>query len=56
MRDELGLGKGGFEVELTPEADTGRNVPEEVVDRGDADRVQHLLQVALGEREVRVGH
>ena len=54
MRGELLLGERRLEVERAAEADAGRDVAEELVDRGDADRPQHLLPVVVGEGEVRV--
>ena len=43
-------------VELAVEAHSLRDLLEQVVDRRDADRGEHLVAVALGEREVPVGH
>ena len=40
-----------LESQLAVEADGGRDLLEEVVDRRDADRAEHLLAVGLGERE-----
>ena len=56
MRRELLLGERRLEVERAPEANAGRDVAEELVDRGDADRPEHLLAVVVGEREVGVRH
>ena len=52
VRDELGLGERRLEVERGPEAHALRDVPEELLDRGDADRREHLLAVGVGQREV----
>ena len=51
-RDEVRLGERRLEVERALEADAGRNVLEELFDRGDADRREHLLAVGVGEREL----
>ncbi len=56
MRRELVLGERRLEVERAVEADAGGDVAEELVDRGDADRAQHLLPVGVGEGEIRVAH
>ena len=56
VRRQLVLGERGLETELTPEADAGGNVAEQLVDRGDSDRPQHLLPVVLGEGEIRMRH
>ncbi len=53
---ELGLPERGRDVELAVEADAGRHLLEELVDRGDADRREHLLAVGVGEREVALAH
>ena len=45
-----------LELELPPEADRLRQVAEELVDRPDADRAEHLLPVGVGEREERMRH
>ena len=52
VADELGLRQGRLEVELALEANPGRDVPEELLDRRDADRREHLLAVGVGEREL----
>ena len=54
--DQLELGQRGRDVELAVEAHALRDLLEQVVDRRDADRGEHLVAVALGEREVPVGH
>ena len=51
-RDELLLRERRLEVELTAEAHACRNVGEELVHRRDADRLEHLLAVGVGQREV----
>ncbi len=56
VRGELGLAERPLERELAVEADAGRDVAEELVDRRDADRAQHLLPVVVGESEERVRH
>ena len=48
---QLGLGQRRRHVELALEANAGRDVAEELVDRRDADRREHLLAVGVGERE-----
>ncbi len=53
VRDHLGLGERGVERELAPEAHALGDVAEELVDRRDADRVEHLALVALGQRDER---
>ena len=50
--DDLLLGQGGLEGKLAAETDAARNVGEQVVDRGDADRSEHRVPVAVGEREL----
>ena len=50
MAAQLGLGERRLEVELALEAHPGRDVAEELVDRRDADRREHLLAVGVGER------
>src|SRR5207237_500051 len=45
---ELALGLAARNVEWAPEPDRLRNVGKEIVDRGDADRREHLRAVALG--------
>ena len=52
VRDELRLGERGLEVEPSLEPHRLRDVAEEVLDRRDADRRQHLLAVGVGEREM----
>ena len=49
---ELGLAERRRHVELAVEAHPGRHLLEELVDRGDADRREHLLAVGVGQREV----
>jgi hypothetical protein len=49
---QLLLRKRRLERELAVEANACRNVAEEPVDRGDPDRLEHLLAVSLGQREV----
>ena len=56
VRHQLLLGERRLEVERAVEADAGRDVAEELVDRRNADRLEHLLPVAVGEGEKRVGH
>ena len=56
MRNDLGLGERRLELECTVEAHRCRDVAEELLDGGDADRREHLLAVALGQREVRMAH
>ena len=51
-RDELRLRQRRLEVERALEADAGGDVPEELLDRRDADRREHLLAVGVREREV----
>src|SRR5205085_7323060 len=51
MRDQLGLREGGLERELALEANASGDLLEELVDRRDADRLEHLLAVGAGERE-----
>ena len=48
---ELGLGQCGRHVELPREAHAGRDVAEELVDRLDADRLEHRLAVLGRQRE-----
>ena len=47
VRDDLRLGERWLEVELALEPNTGRDVPEELLDRLDADRREHLVAVTL---------
>ena len=56
VRDQLLLGERRLEVERAVEAHARRDVAEELVDRGDADRLEHLLPVGVGEREKRMRH
>src|SRR4051794_6572353 len=56
MRDELRLGQRRLEIELAAEAHAFGNVAEELLDRRDADRLEHRITVAVGEREERVRH
>ena len=56
VRGELLLGERRLEVEIAAEANAGGQVTEELFDRGDADRPQHLLAVAIREGEKRVCH
>ena len=51
VRDELGLGERGLEVELALEANAVRNLGEELLDRRDSDRPEHLLAVPVGQRK-----
>ena len=51
VRDDLGLGERRLEVELALEANSGRDVSEQLLDRLDADRREHLVAVALRQRE-----
>ena len=51
-RCSSGSVSGGSSVELAVEAHAGRDVAEELVDRGDADRREHRVAVGVGEREV----
>ena len=51
-RIELHLGERRRHVELAVEAHSVRDLLEELVDRRDADRGEHLVAVAIGEREV----
>ena len=53
---ELRLAEGGRHVQVTGEANVLRDLVEQVVDRRHADRGEHLVAVAVGEREVPVGH
>ncbi len=54
--EDLLLRQRGLEIELPPEADSLRQVAEELLDRADADRPEHLLPVGIREREERVRH
>src|SRR5581483_155330 len=45
-----------LEVELAVQADAGRDVAEELVDRRDADRLEHRRAVVVCETEVWVTH
>ena len=56
MLEDLLFRQRALEVELPPEADSLRQVAEELLDRADADRPEHLLPVGVGEREERVCH
>ena len=56
MADELGLRQRRLEVELALEAHACRDVAEELLDRRDADRLEHLLAVGVGEGELAQGH
>jgi hypothetical protein len=49
VRDHLRLGERRLERELAPEAHALGHVAEELVDGRDADRVEHLALVALGQ-------
>ncbi len=53
---ELGLTERRRDVELAVEADSGRNLLEELVHGGDADRREHLRAVGVGEAEVAGAH
>ena len=46
---ELLLGERRPDVELAPEPDAFGDVAEELLDRGDSDRREHLLAVPLGQ-------
>ena len=50
--DELELGQRRLEVELAAEPHARRHLLEQLVDRVDADRGEHLLAVGVGQREV----
>ncbi len=52
VADELGLAERGRHVELPVEADARRNLLEQLVDRRDADRGEHLRAVRVGQAEV----
>ena len=52
MAGELLLRQRPLEVQLAAEAHALRDVAEQLVDGGDSDRREHLLAVALGQREV----
>jgi hypothetical protein len=52
--EHLLLRQRRLEPELAPQADPLRQVAEELVDRPDADRPEHLLPVGVGEREERM--
>ena len=54
--EDLLLRQRRLEVELPPEADSLRQVAEELLDRADADRPEHLLPVGVCEREKRMRH
>ena len=54
MRDELLLGERRLEVELAPEANALGHLREQLVDVGDADRLEHRVAVVAGEAEERV--
>jgi hypothetical protein len=54
--DELRLGQRRVEIEFPFEAHAPRQVGEQVGHGFDADRIEHRRAIALGEREVRVGH
>src|SRR5207244_8680618 len=56
VRDELRLRKRRVERQLAAKADAFGNVAEELLDRRDADRLEHRLAVGIGEREERVRH
>src|SRR5205823_6119515 len=49
---QVGLGKRSRNLELAPESHPLGDVPEELVDRVDADRREHLLAVRRSQREV----
>ncbi len=49
---ELGLGERRRNLELARESHCRRNIAEELFDRGDADRREHLLAIGRSEREV----
>ena len=50
---QLGLGERRFEVELPAEANALRDLLEQLLDRADTDRGEHLRAVGLGQREER---
>ena len=52
MPHELGLRERRLEVEPALEADRSRNVAEQLFDRGDADRGEHLLAIGFRQREL----
>src|SRR6266542_1650465 len=52
MPAQLLLRQRTLEVELTPQTHARENVAEQLVDGRNADRGEHLLAVALGQREV----
>ena len=49
---ELRLAERRGQIELAAEAHPGRNLLEELVERRDPDRGEHLLAVGVGQREV----
>jgi hypothetical protein len=51
VRDELRLGECGLEIERAAQANAFGYLLEELVDRADAYRFEHLLAVLLGQRQ-----
>ena len=49
-RHQVRLGERGGDVELPPEADTLGDLLEQLLQRGDADRLQHRVAVGVGQR------
>ena len=54
MGDELLLGQRRLEVEVASQADALRHLREQLLDVGDADRLEHRVAVVTGEAEERV--
>ena len=54
LREHLLLRERRLEVELASEANTFRQVAEQLVDGVDSDRPEHLLAIRVGQREKRV--
>src|SRR6185503_10087071 len=52
VRVQLLLGHRRWQRQLAPQAHTVRQVREQLLDRGDADRLEHRLSVGVGQREV----
>jgi hypothetical protein len=48
VSDELGLRERPLELERATEADAGRDLLEELVDRVDTNGLEHLLAVLFG--------
>ena len=53
---QLLLGQLRLEFELATETNRDGNVPEEVVDGLDSDRLEHRLPIGVREREIRMRH